>query len=72
MCFHELDVPGSLRKCIRILIHWNTDRTADEIVHVYIQGAEKLRPDRADLPPVDWESLNAWIDAQLAQRDKPN
>ncbi len=46
MCYHELDVPGSLRRCIRILIHWNTQKPADEIVHVYIKDADKLRPDR--------------------------
>ena len=39
MCVHELDVPGSLRRCIRVLLHWNTDKPADEIVHVYIKEA---------------------------------
>ena len=64
MCGHELDVPGSLRKCIRILVNWNTTKTAAEIRHVYIKGASKLRPERADLPPVDWEELEAWIESQ--------
>ena len=27
---NELDVPGSLRRCIRVLVHWNTDKRADE------------------------------------------
>jgi len=31
--------PGSLRRCIRILLHWNTEKTADQIVHVYIKEA---------------------------------
>ena len=70
MCFHELDVPGSLRQCIRILLHWNTDLPPDEISHVYVKGAKALRPDRADLPPVDWNELNAWIDAQLVEPKK--
>ena len=65
MCGHEMNVPGSLRKCIRVLIHWNTDKTADEIVHVYIRGARKLRPDISQLPPVDWDELNRWIDEQV-------
>ena len=43
LCEHEINVPGSLRKCIRILILYNTEKTADEIVHVYINGAENLR-----------------------------
>jgi chorismate mutase len=61
MCVHELDVPGSLRRCIRILLHWNTDKPADEIVHVYVKEARKLRPDRSGLPPVDWNELEQWI-----------
>ena len=44
-CAHELDVPGSLRMCLRILLHVNTDKHANEIVHVYIRGAKVLRPD---------------------------
>lgn len=43
LCGHEMSVPGSLAKCIRILIHWNTDKAAGQIKHVYIRGAEKLR-----------------------------
>lgn len=43
MCSHEMDVPGSLRMCIRILIHVNTDKNADEISHVYIRGAKNLK-----------------------------
>jgi chorismate mutase len=47
LCGHEMHVPGSLRSCVRVLIHWNTERTANELVHVYINGATNLRPDRA-------------------------
>jgi chorismate mutase len=65
MCFHELDVPKSLPRCVRILIHWNTEKTADQITHVYIKEAERLRPDLSKLPPVDWEELERWIEGQL-------
>ena len=41
----EVDVPDGLKRCIRILIHWNTSKGIDEIQHVYMRGAEKLRPD---------------------------
>ena len=34
--------------CIRVLIHWNTERRQDEIVHVYLRGAKQLRPDRTE------------------------
>jgi chorismate mutase len=47
LCGHEMHVPGSLRACIRVLIHWNTERAANEVVHIYIHGATHLRPDRA-------------------------
>lgn len=47
LCGHEMNVPGSLQRCIRVLVHWNTTRRADEIVHVYIRDARGLRPERA-------------------------
>ncbi|MFQ6058012.1 MAG: chorismate mutase [Anaerolineae bacterium] len=47
LCSHEMDVPGSLARCIRVLIHWNTEKSAAEIRHVYLKGAQALRPDRA-------------------------
>ncbi len=65
LCTHEVDVPGSLRMCVRILAHWNTDKPQDEIQHVYIKDAVKLRPDLSDLPPVDWKELEAWIAEQM-------
>ncbi len=45
LCGQEIDVPGSLQQCIRILVLLNTDKSANEIVHVYIKGAVNLRPD---------------------------
>jgi len=44
MCTREIPVPGSLRKCIRVLIHVNTTRSLSEIQHIYIRGAVHLRP----------------------------
>lgn len=51
MCTHEMAVPGSLERCVRVLIHWNTTRRADEIIHVYIRGARWLRPELAAALP---------------------
>jgi chorismate mutase len=65
LCGHEINVPGSLRRCIRVLVHWNTEKPQREIHHIYVKGAEKLRPDLCDLPPVDWDELNAWIAEQM-------
>src|SRR5437016_13064651 len=45
MCTREIPVPGSLSKCIRVLLHVNTTRSAAEIQHAYLQGAVKLRPE---------------------------
>ncbi|HZS78202.1 MAG TPA: chorismate mutase [Ktedonobacteraceae bacterium] len=45
ICTREIPVPGSLKKCIRILLHVNTTRSAAEIRHVYIRDAVNLRPD---------------------------
>jgi chorismate mutase len=43
--FTEVAVPGSLPRCIRVLLHINTDKHQGEIVHVYLDGARVLRPD---------------------------
>lgn len=67
LCTHEISVPGSLPMCIRVLIHWNTTKSLDEIHHVYVRDAQRLRPDRSELPPVDWEELEAWINEHLAE-----
>ncbi|MFC1926455.1 chorismate mutase [Chloroflexota bacterium] len=44
LCGHEMDVPGSLKSCLRILLLFNTEKSAKEIVHVYVNGATELRP----------------------------
>ena len=45
MCYQELDVVGSLRMCLRILLNVNTDKTQEEIKHIYLKGATILRGD---------------------------
>jgi len=67
LCSYEVDVPGSLRQCIRVLIHWNTPKGQKEIHHVYTKGAERLRPDLCDVPPVDYEELEKWIAVQMEE-----
>jgi chorismate mutase len=47
MCVQEMAVPGSLPLCVRVLIHWNTDRSLGELRHVYLREAHSLRPDLA-------------------------
>ena len=45
LCASEIEVPHGMPRCIRVLLHVNTDRTQQEIVHVYLRDAKKLRPD---------------------------
>ncbi len=45
LCAREIPVPGSLPKVIRVLVHWNTDLPQNEVTHVYLRDAVKLRPD---------------------------
>lgn len=68
LCGHEMTIPGSLPRCIRVLVHWNTPLPQDAIQHVYIRDAVKLRPDLCKLPPVDWAELETWIQEQMAER----
>ena len=48
LCAQEIAVPNSINHCIRILLHWNTEKLASEIRHIYINDAVNLRPDRAE------------------------
>jgi chorismate mutase len=45
MCAREIPVPGSLPHAIRVLVHWNTEVPQNEVTHVYLREAVKLRPD---------------------------
>lgn len=45
MNVNELDVHSSLEKCLRLLMVVNTQKSQQEIRHVYLKGAKILRPD---------------------------
>lgn len=45
MCYQELDVPNSIKMCLRTLFTVNTDKSQNEIKHVYLKGAKALRTD---------------------------
>ncbi|MGE0756918.1 MAG: chorismate mutase [Pirellulaceae bacterium] len=70
LCSYEIDVPGSLRRCIRVLIMWNTPKRQHQIKHVYIKEAQRLRPDLCNLPPVDLDELERWIQEHMAAARK--
>jgi chorismate mutase len=66
MCGHEMSVEGALQKCIRVLVHWNTDKPQADIRHVYLHQARSLRPDKSIvLSENDLAELNRWIDEHL-------
>lgn len=44
----EVDKPGSMPRCIRVLMYWNTSLTQDEIKHIYLRDAVVLRADITD------------------------
>ncbi|HSZ37111.1 MAG TPA: chorismate mutase, partial [Acidimicrobiales bacterium] len=48
LCAAEIAVPGSMPKCIRVLLHVHTPRPRGEMHHVYLHGAQGLRDDLPD------------------------
>jgi chorismate mutase len=53
LCGREIPVPGSPGRCVRILLHWNTEKTQGEIRHAFLRGARELRPQWAVRVPGD-------------------
>ena len=45
LCASEIPVPGSMPRCIRVLLHVTSTRTPTELRHVYLHGAQGLRDD---------------------------
>ncbi|MFT5198165.1 MAG: chorismate mutase [Planctomycetota bacterium] len=62
LCAQEIDVPGGLARCLRILLLWNTALPPESIQHCYLNGAEALTL-RDELAP----SLLDGIAAQFPQ-----
>ena len=47
LCAREIDVRGAMPSVVRVLMHFRSDATLDDVVHVYLDGAESLRDDLA-------------------------
>lgn len=45
LCAQEIPVEGSMPSVVRILVHFHSERSLDEVTHVYLDGAESLRDD---------------------------
>ena len=56
MCALEIPVPGSLERCIRVLLHWNTPLPQSAIHHIYLGQAAELRPDLVNSQPINHRS----------------
>jgi chorismate mutase len=45
LCAQEIPVAGSMASVVRVLLHFHSERSLDEVVHIYLDGAESLRDD---------------------------
>ncbi len=45
LCAQEMDVPGAMKRVIRVLVHVNSDKSQHEIKHQYLGATKKLRKD---------------------------
>jgi chorismate mutase len=45
LCAREIPVEGAMPSVVRVLMHFHSERALDEVIHVYLDGAEKLRDD---------------------------
>ena len=45
ICARELDIDGAMPRCVRVMVHFSTDRGRAELRHVYLEDARSLRDD---------------------------
>jgi chorismate mutase len=45
MCAREIPVPGSMPRCVRVMMHFETDKSRQELHHIYLEQARSLRDD---------------------------
>ena len=45
LCYQELDIEGSLEKCIRVMYTCEKSYRQKDVRHIYMEGAKVLRPD---------------------------
>jgi len=61
LCGHEMNVPDGLPQCIRVMLHWNTTKSAQELMHIYLHEASALRPDKDNVPPIPVEEIEKFM-----------
>lgn len=47
-CVQEMYVENSMNMCVRILMYVNKNCCQKDVKHIYLNGAERLRPDLAN------------------------
>jgi chorismate mutase len=45
LCNQEIPVPGRLPRCVRVMLQLNTQKAQEEMKHIYLREARRLRPD---------------------------
>lgn len=48
LCAQEMPTEGGLERCIRLMLHVESDLQKSELRHVFLREATKLRPDLAE------------------------
>ena len=59
ICARELEIEGSMPRCVRMMAHIETDLTRAEVTHVYLHGAANLRRDLNKVREVPDEPADA-------------
>ena len=59
ICASELEIEGSMPRCVRMMAHIETDLTRAEVTHVYLHGAANLRRDLNKVREVPDEPADA-------------
>jgi chorismate mutase len=45
ICAREIPVPGSMPRCLRVMVHFESDKSRAELHHIYLEQARSLRDD---------------------------
>lgn len=45
LCTRELEIEGGMPRVVRVLAHVETEKSRDDVTHVYLHGAAALRRD---------------------------
>lgn len=61
LCATEMPVDGSLARCVRLLLHHETDRGRHELRHVFLRGATALRPELSEPGDAEFDELGEGV-----------